>query len=238
MNRLRYLFLLCGLVWMNVHGQFAYFQSQPELQHEPEISYESLVFELNGQIIAAADSSVHPLAVLDGLNTCKAMLPQDTLVFLANFKYGQTYFLKPGCCCAIFTLEAKYQPSRGTVSVKNTTSETLILTVCEHNADTLAPGEESTLYASESAMCLFKPCHIILASPAYFDPKFEADVNGQLSGALKAERSKYLYSELNFQFLQAENLWLEPRERKHDALLKLKKPWTAADLEEMVERGY
>lgn len=162
---------------------------------------------INGKIYNVTDS-IHQTINLSkkGLDKCSAIIGKDTLHFVAKFRKGETYIVRPGCCCAFFTLEPENNPKRGTISFKNKTKENLLIIAAEANNEEVAPGKTKTEFTYESAMCMFKPCSIVIAKTDYNDPKYDYHNDGRDYDILWKEQGKYVVDSTFFHFMHGEKI--------------------------------
>lgn len=169
--------------------------------------WENFRFNINGAEYHPGDTLPKAIPINKrGFDQCYAMIEGDTLHFLAKFRKNEVYRLRPGCCCAIFDLAPEKDPRRGTVNYRNRTKNDVLLMVAGHNSDTVAKGKERTFYASESAMCMYKPCSIVIAATAYDDPKYNADFSSsEYAEIMKAQESEILGIK-RFHFLHGEKI--------------------------------
>src|ERR1044071_8968942 len=78
--------------------------------------FDKFVFSFNGLTFSATDTTEKKVRLnKNGFDQCYAVIGKDSLPFLAKFKEGETYIIKPGCCCANFTITAKHDSKRGSV---------------------------------------------------------------------------------------------------------------------------
>jgi len=130
--------------------------------------------------------------------------------FSGKIQEGRDYIVEPGCCCAFFNLLPEKDPHRGTISFRNKTKEKLLLIAAEANVEEVAPGETKTEYTYESAMCMFKPCSIVIAKMEYDDPKYDYHHNdGKDHKALSAEQEKHIVDGTWFHFMHGEKIIAE-----------------------------
>lgn len=130
------------------------------------VNYIKFIF--NEQSFGEKDTIINIRINKLGFDNCFAIIDKDTLKFKTKFIENETYEIKQGCCCAAFTLEAQKNPKRGTVKYKNRTNRNIGLIVAEANIEEVKKSETKKIYASESAMCLFKPCSILLTETSIF----------------------------------------------------------------------
>ena len=183
-------------------------------------SEDYIRFKINNQSFGAKDTVIQIQINTKGFDVCEAIIAKDTLRFLAKFKEGESYEIRQGCCCAAFTLKPKIGAMRGTVTFNNKTKRDLALIVAESNVDTVKINRKKTLFADESAMCMFKPCSILLSETAYFSDKYEYNDNKDYD-TLREEQASYIVGSIWFHFLHGEKLVLEYAEKEKSIQLKL-----------------
>lgn len=177
-------------------------------------SFDEIQFEFNGESFSGADTGWVEVDVRDTFDQGIAIIGTDTLHFLLKFKHGQSYTIKPGCCCAAFTLTADSNAHRGTVRVTNSAERDLLVMVTESNSDTVeAKSTSQPLFAHESAMCLFKPAYILLAEMAYGNKKYQYSPDKSMDfQTLQAEREAFIIHMSWFHFLHGEKIELRYEE--------------------------
>jgi hypothetical protein len=204
-----FIFLLCL--------QFAFAQTATikvvHMDHQGQFKdFSKFVFSFNGLKFSAADTAAKKIKLnKNGFDECYAILGKDTLPFLAKFKEGETYTIKPGCCCAAFTITAMHDPRRGSVRFDNKTSRDLWGVTSEINTDSLkAKSKSEYIFASESAMCFFKPASIFIAETNYNNSKYDFQTNSDVNyDSLWAEQKTYVLASSAFLFLHGEKLTVE-----------------------------
>lgn len=144
-------------------GQIATIKIDGKFYDNSYMNFDSIFFDFNGTKFWASDTTLKTIQLQKNFDNCTAIIGKDTLIFLTKFKSEQEYIIRPGCCCTAFTLEPKNNSRRGTITYKNKTTRNLCLSVCGHNSDIVEHNKQKTIYGSESAMCLFKPCQIVVA---------------------------------------------------------------------------
>ncbi len=174
-------------------GQTATVKIERQFYDNSYLNFDSIVFEFNGTRFCANDTIPKTINLNKDFDNCTVIIGSDTLVFLTKFKENQEYTIRPGCCCAAFTLEAEHTPRRGTISYKNDTDRSINLSVCEHESDIIEPSERKSFYASESAMCLFKPCQIIVAEADFTDLPYDSEL--YLKSILSVQWFHFLHGE-------------------------------------------
>ena len=132
-----------------------------------------MIFYINGERITPFDTVYRNIKLNTDLDECKVIGRKDTTLFYANFRAEYNYNIKPGCFCATFTIEPEKNGSRGSITFKNIFNIDIGVEYCEHNIDTIIPQKTLTIEASESAMCLFKPCHIKIVKTSYSSEEYE-----------------------------------------------------------------
>lgn len=184
--------------------------------------FQQFTFVFNGKRFTGRDTLEQTIPLNKRLDECLAILGKDTLQFFTKFLPNETYILRPGCCCAAFTLEAKNNPKRGSVYFKNKTNRTLSFVVAEANGDTVERNSAIDLFAHESAMCYFKPCSVLLAEMDYLDAKYDY-TNEELNyDSLWAEQKKFILGMANFHFLHGEKVELKWMEKKKKIEFRVK----------------
>lgn len=178
-------------------------------------------FTVNRQVFGEKDTLIQIRINRAAWDTCEAIIGEDTLRFLTKFKKGETYEIKKGCCCSTFILEAKKNPRRGTVTLKNTTDQDIGLVVAEANRDTVKASRSQTTFAYESAMCLFKPCNICITDLRYFSNKYVYENDNRNYDALWQEQAQYVLSTSLFHFLHGEKINIVYNEKTKSLQLKL-----------------
>jgi hypothetical protein len=174
--------------------------------------FDKFVFSFNGLTFSATDTAAKKIRLnKNGFDQCYAVLGKDSLSFLAKFKEGETYTIKPGCCCAHFTITATHNPRRGSVRFDNKTSRDLWGVTSEINTDSLkAKSKSEYIFASESAMCFFKPASIFIAETNYSNSKYEYQGDDEVNyDSLWAEQKTYILASSAFLFLHGEKLTVE-----------------------------
>jgi hypothetical protein len=139
---------------------------------------------------------------------------------MTKFKENETYEIIQGCCCADFILKAEKNAKRGTVLFNNKTKKDLGFLVAQHEMDTVMSGKKKTFFATESAMCFFKPCEIQITEAEYLSDKYyshSADYT-----ALAEEQKEFILDSKWFHFLHGEKIEViyNPDLKKFDLKLK------------------
>jgi hypothetical protein len=163
-------------------------------------------FTINGHSFGEKDTVIKIRINPKGFDSCEAVIARDTLRFVTKFKSGELYEIEQGCCCAAFTLRAKNNAARGTVMFKNTTGRDLAVVVAEANIDTVKKSRTHTTFASESAMCLFKPCSILITETEYLSSKYDYQSDNRDYDKLWEEQAKYILASTWFNFLHGEKI--------------------------------
>lgn len=185
--------------------------------------FDDIRFEFNGLSFSGADKGHHEIRLNDRFDEGIAIIATDALSFKLKFKPGQAYTIKPGCCCAAFTLTPDLNPSRGTIKVNNRTNKDITLVVAEANWDTVgANSTNKPLFAYESAMCLFKPASILITEIEYGDKQYQYGAGAKVDHKkLLAERNKYILSRSWFHFLHGEKIEITYGEKSSKVSYKL-----------------
>jgi hypothetical protein len=166
-------------------------------------------FKINNQSFGEKDTIIQIKVNTKGLDTCQAIIVDDTINFLTKFKEGEIYEIRQGCCCAAFTLEPTNNPRRGTVTFNNTTRRDLGLVIAEANIDTVKTNKTQTTFSYESAMCLFKPCNILITEIPYFTYSYNYKNDNRDYEILWKEQAKFILTKSWFHFLHGEKIELE-----------------------------
>lgn len=168
--------------------------------------FDSIYFDINGTEFWGRDTLTKTIKLNNDFDVCIAIFGNDTLRFLTKFQNGQEYILRPGCCCAAFTLESVNNSRRGTVIFNNNTKNDLGLIVAEANIDTVKAGNYIEIFSYESAMCLFKPCSIMLVETEYMADQYDYQNDNRNYDSLWLEQSKYILTIDYFHFLHGERI--------------------------------
>lgn len=199
-----YLLLALTLTILSVQGQTLRFNYAAP--HEDIRGWDKFRININGVTYSPTDTLPKPIKTdKKGFDQCYVAMEGDTLRFQAKFRKGENYEISPGCCCALFNLYPLNDEGRGTVTLLNKTRRDLSLIVAEANIDTVAAGKKITLFASESAMCYFKPCSILITETTYNDSKYDYQP-GKENEALDTEQTKLIKNVQWFHFLHSEKL--------------------------------
>lgn len=163
-------------------------------------------FIFNEQSFGEKDTIITIKINKNRFDNCLAIIDKDTLNFKTKLKENEIYEIKQGCCCSAFTLEAKNNPKRGTVKFKNKTNKDLNLIVAEANIEIINIGETQNIYASESVMCLFKPCSILLTETEYLNEKYNYKSDKRDYEEFWKEQKEYEIGLIWFHFLHGEKI--------------------------------
>jgi hypothetical protein len=193
-------------------------------------------FTINGQSFGERDTTIKIKVNQSGFDVCEAVGKHSSQKFLTRFKAGESYVIEQGCCCANFLLMAKKQPRRGTVFFKNVTNRDLGLVVAEANIDTVKAGKADTLFSLESAMCLFKPCGILLTETAYLSDEYNYHSDNRNYKKLWEEQAQYILGETWFHFLHGEKIEIEYLEASKSVRIKLLGYLTKSEYKEWLEK--
>lgn len=208
LNQFLIFLLLCG----TCVGQSANFKIVRTNYPEQFADFDKFQFTVNETTFQATDTGTYSIAInSNGLDVCKAILNNDTLVFLSKFLANVTYIIKPGCCCAQFTITPEGNCSRGYVRLVNSTAKDVMLSVAEISTDTVSANTKSDyIFASESAMCLFKPATILIAELQYGDLKYQYQTSSEVNyDSLWREQSQLVIGVTHFLFLHGELITVE-----------------------------
>lgn len=203
-------FLLLILLAMPLAAQTATIKFMPGIGEEPDGYRTEFSMAINGKTLKVTDSLPQKILLnKKGFDKCIAIIGKDTLHFLAKFRKDEKYIVQPGCCCAFFILMPENNPMRGTISFTNTTKENLLLIAAEANIEEVTPVETKTEFTHESAMCMFKPCSIMIAKTEYDDPKYDYGGDGKDYDSLWAEQSTYIVDRTWFHYMHGEKITAE-----------------------------
>lgn len=183
-------------------------------------NFDSIKFEFNGIKILPTDTSDIKIPLTKGLDYGTAIIGSDTLHFFTKFKPDNVYIIQPGSCCAVFTLQSMNKARRGTVTFKNPTNRALGLVVAESNIDTVMKNSTKTTFSYESAMCLFKPCSILITETSYFSDMYNYKNDKRDYDKLWKEQSRYILAKTWFHFLHGEKIEISFDEKKKDIKVK------------------
>ena len=206
MHKIIYVLTLAFGTLFNCFGQTATVKVERLLFDNSYEKFDSIYFDFNGTKFWGKDTSTKTIKFNDNLDKCTAIIGKDTLHFFTKFQHGQEYVLRPGCCCSAFTLQARQNANRGIVTFKNNSEKDLGIVICEHNSDIVKKDSAKTIYASESAMCEFKPCNIQVVETAYFSENYNYKNDKRDYDNLWQEQATYVLSQLWFHFLHGEKI--------------------------------
>ena len=192
-------------------------------------------FIFNGQSFGEKDTTFKLKINRNEFDDCVAIIDNDTLHFKTKFKENEIYGIRQGFCCAAFTLKAKNNPKRGTVKFKNETDKDVALIVAEANFEKVNTGATQNIYAAESAMCLFKPCSILLTETEYLNEKYHFKNDARDYTKLWKEREKYEIGLIWFHFLHGEKIELFYNEKTKKLDLKLNGYLTEEEFKETID---
>ena len=215
-----YIFILTIAFVFEVKAQTATIDAHVVFPSEKD-TINHIRFRINNQEFGGKDTLLQLKLNKKGFDSCEAIIGADTLKFLAKFKKGEVYEIRQGCCCAAFTLEPQNAPRRGTVTFKNTTNRDLGLVVAEANQDTVKAKATQTTFSFESAMCLFKPCSILITETPYFSDAYNYKNDNRDYDSLWKEQSQYLLTQSWFHFLHGEKIGIEYNDVTKNTSLKL-----------------
>lgn len=205
-------FLILLFVSGNCTAHVANFKVVRTNYAEQFADFDEFQFTINESTILATDTNEHTVSInSNGFDVCKAILNGDTMIFQCKLLPGITYLIKPGCCCAQFTIKPENNSSRGYVRIANSTAQDIMISVSEINTDTVSASSKSDyIFASESAMCLFKPTNITVAELKYGDPKYQFQPSSEANyDSLWIEQSKLVLGVTHFLFLHGEMITVE-----------------------------
>lgn len=217
------LFISVYFFWTisNCLGQTASIKVVRQFYDNSFDKFDSIIFLFNGTKFTGNDTIGKNIKLNTKFDNCMAIIGKDTLQFYTKFKTGGEYIIKPGCCCAAFTLEAKNNSKRGTIYFKNTTKRDLGLVIAEANVDTVYSSKAQTTFAFESAMCLFKPCSILLTETNYLSGKYDYQNDKKDYDQLWAEQKKFILAISYYHFLHGEKVEIIYNEKLKSLELKL-----------------
>ena len=219
--------------FLNSFGQTASIKIERIFFENSFEKFDSIYFEINGTKFWGKDTLAKTININDHFDKCTAIIENDTLNFFAKFQTGQEYVLRPGCCCAAFTLQAKQNSSRGTVTFKNNYDREIGIVICEHNSDTVKIDSIRTIYADESAMCLFRPCKIQIVETNYFSDEFEYKNDNRSYFKLWLEKEGYILNQVWFHFLHGEKIEVHVDVKSKEIELKIIGQLTKDELNEL-----
>lgn len=163
-------------------------------------------FIINEQSFGEKDTIIAIKINKNGFDNCCAIIYNDTLNFKTKFQENEVYKVEQGCCCAAFTLTAEKNPHRGTIKFKNQTKRSLGLIIAEANVEKIGSGKTKDIYALESAMCMFKPCSILVTEKEYLSDKYDYKSDNIDYNQLSKEQKKYEIALIWFHFLHGEKV--------------------------------
>jgi len=233
LQKIIYILTLTFGTLLNSFGQTATIKIERLFFDNSFEKFDSIYFDINGTSFFGKDTLIKTIKLNDNLDKCTAIIGKDTLNFLTKFQSGQEYVIRPGCCCAAFTLQARQNANRGTVTFKNKSDNDLGIVVCEHNSDTVNVDSTKTIYADESAMCLFKPCKIQIVQTNYFSDEYEYKNDDRSYFKLWLEQESYILNQVWFHFLHGEKIEInfDPKSKKIE--LKIIGHLTKDELDEL-----
>ncbi len=220
MNKFLLLLLLTIITFQQVHGQTVTLHAQVVFPNAKD-TLQPIRFQINNHAFGEKDTVIQLSINSKGLDSCSAIIAYDTLHFLTKFNAGETYEIKQGCCCAAFTLEPTNNPRRGTVALKNTTKRDLGLVVAEANVDTVKAKTTFTTFSYESAMCMFKPCSILITEIDYLSAKYDYHNDKRNYDSLWQEQAQFILTKNWFHFLHGEKVVIVYNDKNKTARLEV-----------------
>jgi len=233
MLKITYLLALSLETFLSCFGQTATIKIERLFFENSFEKFDSIYFDFNGTKFWGKDTLTKSIKLNDNFDKCTAIIGNDTLNFLTKFQNGQEYVLRSGCCCAAFTLEARQNANRGTVTFKNNTVRDLGIVVCDHNSDTIKIDSTKTIFANESAMCLFKPCQIQIVETNYFSDEYAYKNDNRNYFKLWLEQESYVLNQLLFLFLHGEKIEVVFDEKTKNINLKIIGRLTQLELDDL-----
>lgn len=218
MFKIVHLLFIYGLV-INCFGQTTTIKVNRIFYENSFNKFDKIKFNFNGNEFYGIDTIDKTITVNNQFDTCWAIIGVDTLKFLTKFQSGGVYILKPGCCCAAFTLTPTNKAMKGTVKFKNILEKPICVLVAA-GADTINAGFEKEQIASESAMCYFKPCSILMVETEYLNKKYTNWDFYESFDSLRLAQNKFILSSTFFHFLHGERI--EIFYDKNSSSIKLK----------------
>jgi hypothetical protein len=215
------IFLLIILATSCLFGQTATIKIDRIILGDNVKIFDKIIFQFNSTKILATDTAKNIVVINKGLDSCSAIIGNDTIRFLTKFKSNVEYIIKPGCCCAAFTLQPKNNPRRGTVTYTNITKRDLGLVIAEANFDTIRQNKTQTVFAHESAMCLFKPCSILITEMNYLSDKYDYKDDKRDYDKLWEEQENFVLASCWYHFLHGEKIKVIYNERSKYIDIKL-----------------
>jgi hypothetical protein len=82
----------------------------------------------------------------------------------------------------------------------------LALVISEANIDTVKVNTTQTTFSYESAMCLFKPCSILITEIEYLSDKYNYTNDKRNYDSLQREQTQYILTKNWFHFLHGEKV--------------------------------
>lgn len=178
-------------------------------------------FKINNQKFGEKDTIIQIKINPRGFDICQVIIENDTINFLTKFRKGELYEIRQGCCCAAFSLQPKNNPRRGTVTFHNPTKRDLGLVIAEANIDTVNANATQTTFSHESAMCLSKPCSILITETAYFSDTYNYKNDKRDYDNLWKEQAQYILNKSWFHFLHGEKIGLQYNDQTTEIKIKL-----------------
>lgn len=212
---------LVYFITLNSHGQSAFVKIERIFYDNSNEDFDSLEFVINGIHFNGMDTVARPIALNKKFDHCIAINGKDTWNFMAKFKANNTYVIRPGCCCAAFTIVPQDNPRRGTVMFQNKTNRDLGLVVATAGFDTVSMHTSKEVFSYESAMCLFQPCRIQLVETEYMNDKFNYSSDTLDYDSLWKEQANYSIDSRYFHFLHGEKIEIMYNEKLNSIKLKL-----------------
>lgn len=91
--------------YIQIKAQTAQIKVERIFYPNSSLDFDSLIFYINGERITPFDTVYRNIKLNTDLDECKVIGRKDTTLFYANFRAENNYNIKPGCFCAIFTIE-------------------------------------------------------------------------------------------------------------------------------------
>lgn len=199
------LLVLFLFICVNSFGQTATIKLKTKIYPNGRETEAPLKFEFNGITFKENDSILQVPVKRNNFDTYKVTYADGSYDFITKFKENEIYELWQGCCCADFTLAAKNNPRKGVVIFKNKTKKDLCLLVSTFETDTVASGKKKVTFASESAMCDFKPCEIHITETEYLSEKYNYSENTDCK-MLSKEQDNLILASNWYHFLHGEKI--------------------------------
>ncbi len=222
MRKLLILVLLPIVFMYRVNGQTATIKAPvtwPYIEDTAKSTFNR--FTINGHSFGEKDTTIKVRINPNGFDSCAVIIAKDTVRFVTKFRAGEMYEIEQGCCCAAFTMKAKNNAARGTVEYTNKTNRDLGLVIAEANIDTVRKRKTHTTYASESMMCYYKPCSILITETEYLSGKYDYQADNRDYDKLSQEQEKFILAKTWFHFLHGEKIKVEYNEKTGAAPIKL-----------------